>query len=44
MLAFHKIDNKNAQVGIYLRISLEDGDKQESNSITSQKILLNEYV
>lgn len=44
MLAFHKIDNKNAQVGIYLRISLEDGDKQESNSIDNQRKLIYEYL
>lgn len=31
------------KVGIYLRLSREDGDKAESNSITSQKNLINAY-
>ena len=35
-------------VAVYIRLSQEDndnvGDKQESNSITSQKALLNEFV
>ena len=29
---------------IYLRLSNDDGDKSESNSITNQKILLKEYA
>ena len=44
MLAYHKVNNINAQVGIYLRISLEDGDKQESNSINNQRKLIYEYL
>lgn len=44
MLAFHKVNNINAKVGIYLRISLEDGDKQESNSINNQRKLIYEYL
>lgn len=44
MLAFHKINNANAKVGIYLRISLEDGDKKESNSIDNQRKLIYEYL
>ena len=42
MLAYHKVNNINAQVGIYLRVSLEDGDKQESNSINNQRKLIYE--
>lgn len=44
MLAYHKVNNINAKVGIYLRISLEDGDKQESNSINNQRKLIYEYL
>ena len=44
MLAYHKLNNINANVGIYLRISLEDGDKQESNSIENQRKLIYEYL
>lgn len=44
MLAYHKLNNINASVGIYLRISLEDGDKQESNSIENQRKLIYEYL
>ena len=40
MLAYHKVNNINAKVGIYLRISLEDGDKQDSNSIDNQRKLI----
>ena len=44
MLAYHKVNNINAKVGIYLRISLEDGDKKESNSIDNQRKLIYEYL
>ncbi len=44
MLAYHKVNNINAKVGIYLRISLEDGDKLESNSIENQRNLIYEYL
>lgn len=44
MLAYHKVNNINAKVGIYLRISLEDGDKQESNSIENQRELIYNYL
>ncbi len=40
--------NKYWHVGLYIRLSQEDADngqdKQESNSVTSQKTLLNEFV
>lgn len=44
MLAYHKVNNINAKVGIYLRISLEDGDKLESNSIENQRKLIYKYL
>ncbi|MBQ9658356.1 MAG: recombinase family protein [Clostridia bacterium] len=41
-------ENKIWQVAIYIRLSQEDSDngegKQESNSVTSQKTLINEFV
>jgi site-specific DNA recombinase len=36
--------NKLYNVAIYIRLSREDGDKEESNSITNQRILLTKYV
>ena len=44
MIAYHKVNNINAKVGVYLRISLEDGDKAESNSISNQRKLIYEYL
>lgn len=35
---------KKWHVGVYLRISREDGDKEESNSISSQKDLIAYYI
>ena len=32
------------KVGIYLRLSSDDGDKEESNSITNQKLLVENYL
>lgn len=50
----YSLENSNTKVtkiwsvAIYIRLSQEDsnngGDKQESNSITSQKALLNEFI
>ena len=31
-------------VGIYIRLSQEDGDKEESNSVTNQRELINSYI
>ena len=31
-------------VGVYIRLSQEDGDKEESNSVTNQRELINNYV
>ena len=41
-----KSDTKNKlyKVAIYIRLSREDGDKEESNSITNQRMMLNNYV
>lgn len=44
MLEYHKANNVNAKVGVYLRISIEDGDKKESNSIENQRKLIYEYL
>lgn len=31
-------------VGIYIRLSQEDGDKEESNSVTSQREIIDYYL
>lgn len=36
--------NADWRVGVYLRLSREDGDKEESDSIGNQKELLNDYI
>ncbi len=36
--------NKKWKTAIYVRLSKDDGDKLESNSITNQKDLINEYL
>lgn len=39
------IENKPIwQVALYIRLSVEDGDKVESNSVSNQKMLLNDYL
>jgi len=37
-------DNKCWKAALYLRLSKEDGDKEESDSITNQKELLRSFV
>ena len=32
------------KAAIYIRLSVEDGDKEESNSITNQRMLLNQFL
>lgn len=32
------------KAAIYIRLSVEDGDKEESNSVTNQRMLLNEFL
>ena len=34
----------NWNVGIYIRLSQEDGDKEESNSVVNQRELINNYI
>jgi len=36
--------NKTFKVGIYIRLSREDGDKLESESVSNQRDLLQRYV
>ena len=31
-------------VGVYIRLSNDDGDKDDSNSITNQKYLIQDYL
>ena len=32
------------KAALYIRLSVEDGDKEESNSVTNQRILLNDFL
>ena len=43
-LFFYKEKNKDIRAAAYLRLSIEDGDKAESNSIKNQRALLNDYM
>lgn len=36
--------NKAFKVGIYIRLSREDGDKLESDSISNQRDILQRYI
>ena len=36
--------NKAFKVGIYIRLSREDGDKLESDSISNQRDILKRYI
>lgn len=39
------VNNENIwKVAIYIRLSVEDGDKVESNSISNQRMLLNDFL
>ena len=35
---------KSFRVGLYMRLSREDGDKEESNSVTSQREIIDQYL
>lgn len=35
---------KSFRVGLYMRLSREDGDKEESSSVTNQREILKRYV
>ena len=37
-------ENKTFRVGLYIRLSREDGDKEESSSITNQREILKRFV
>ena len=39
-----ELKSQNFKVGIYIRLSREDGDKQESESISNQRNILQRYV
>ncbi len=39
-----KLITKNYKVGMYIRLSREDGDKQESESIGNQRKIIKRYV
>ena len=39
-----KLITKNYRVGMYIRLSREDGDKQESESIGNQRKIIERYV
>lgn len=43
-LAIGSIINKTFKVGIYIRLSREDGDKLESDSISNQRDILQRYI
>ena len=40
----NQILNKAFKVGIYIRLSREDGDKLESDSISNQRNILQRYI
>ena len=44
ILAIGNIINKIFKVGIYIRLSREDGDKLESESVQNQRDILQRYV
>ena len=41
---FSSIENSNFKVAIYIRLSREDGDKQESESIGNQRDIIMRYI
>lgn len=43
-LFFYKEKNKDIRVAAYLRLSIEDGDKAESNSIGNQRELIRDFA
>lgn len=43
-LFFYKEKNKDIQAAAYLRLSIEDGDKAESNSIGNQRELIRDFA
>ena len=43
-LFFYKEKNKDIRAAAYLRLSIEDGDKAESNSIGNQRELIQDFA
>lgn len=43
-LFFYKEKNKGIRAAAYLRLSIEDGDKAESNSIGNQRELIRDFA
>ena len=43
-LFFYKEKNKDIRAAAYLRLSIEDGDKAESNSIGNQRELIRDFA
>ena len=43
-LFFYKEKNKDIRAAAYLRLSIEDGDKAESNSIGNQRELILDFA
>ena len=41
---FSNITNNNFKTAIYIRLSREDGDKQESESIGNQRDIIKRYI
>ena len=41
---FSNITNNNFKTAIYIRLSREDGDKQESESISNQRDIIKRYI
>ncbi len=39
-----KLITKSYKVGMYIRLSREDGDKQESESISNQRKIIERYL
>ena len=44
MLLQHISNPSNYKVAMYIRLSKEDGDKQESESVTNQRNLILRYI
>ena len=41
---FSNVTNNNFKIAIYIRLSREDGDKQESESIGNQRDIIMRYI
>ena len=43
-MSLNIINQCNFKVAMYIRLSKEDGDKQESESVTNQRNLISRYI